>query len=75
MELYQYLWENQILKKDFSKIINVTPQYLSLVTNYKKVPGFKLAFKIEEVTNGKVKAREILQKCMDYQLKKIKDGK
>lgn len=75
MELVDYLWENRLHQKDFCKIINISPQYLSLICSYKKVPGFKVAFKIEDATNGKVKAKEILKKCLDYKLSKFKPEK
>ena len=65
MDLYDYFYklkkETDISMEDFAKMFDVTGSYMSLLVNARKHPSFSMAQKIEQVTNGKVKAMELLK--------------
>jgi len=60
MNLKEYLFRKDISRTDFAKLVGVTRQ-----TIYKIIcgttPTLDVALKIEEVTNGEVKCKDLLQ--------------
>lgn len=58
MELNKYLFEHQIYKQDFCKILNISGTHLSLISNHKRNPSFKLIKLIDKATGGKVTAKD-----------------
>ena len=55
INLKAFLANKCLTVKEFAKILDVEPQYLSAVANGKKTPGRKLARDIEKATNGVIK--------------------
>ena len=60
MELRYYLFENRIKVKDFAKLIDSEPGYVSMIISGKTFPGIRIAKKIEKVTAGKVSGLELM---------------
>lgn len=58
MDINKYLFNNQIYKKDFCEMLNISRPHFSLICNYKRRPSFKLIKKIAEYTEGKVTAKD-----------------
>lgn len=89
MDLYDYFYklkkETDVSMEAFAKLFDVSGSYMSLLVNSRKHPSFSMAQKIEKVTNGKVKAMELLKNRLKTiarpmnqkkrRLKKITDGK
>lgn len=59
MELKEYLKLKELSVAKLAKCLDVTAQYLWFVVSGSKRPSEKLAFAIEEVTEGLVKAYEV----------------
>lgn len=70
MDLETYLWKNRIELKDFATKVGCHYSYISMIANNKRTPSLKLARKIEEVTNGQVKAKTMIKKKIQNYLKK-----
>ncbi len=62
MDLRTYLFKNYITIKEFSESIGYHRSYVSQIINEFKLPGTKLALKIEEATKGEVKASNYINK-------------
>ena len=89
MDLYDYFYklkkETDISMEGFAKMFDVTGSYMSLLVNARRHPSFTMAQKIEKITNGKVKAIELLKirlqpinrpmNLKKSRKKKIDDGK
>jgi len=64
MDLGAYLGMNKIAKARFAKMIGCSTTHFCMSTNGRRIPSSDLAFKVEEVTAGKVKAEEFLTYCI-----------
>ena len=60
MKLRDYLHKKRISQIDFAKIIGISETQLSRWLGGSRIPSRKNALKIEEVTEGKVSANELL---------------
>lgn len=60
MKLRDYLHKKRIRQIDFAKEVGIGQTQLSKWINGARVPSRKNALKIEELTNGKVSADEML---------------
>lgn len=60
MDLKEYLFKHRITVKEFSERVNYARGYISSVVNGKK-PGRILAEMIEKITNGEIKAKDLLK--------------
>jgi len=58
--LKTYCMEKGIRKKEMAAQLGVSPTFLSLMFGYKRRPSPELAARIERLTHGKVKFRELL---------------
>ena len=58
--LKTYCAERGIKKKEMAAQLGVSQTFLSLMINYKRRPSPELAARIEKMTSGKVKFRELL---------------
>ncbi len=56
MDLRFYMFKNKLKNQEFCKVIGCDRSILSQIVNGKYVPSKKLAIRIEEATNGNVKA-------------------
>ncbi len=70
MDLDTYLWKNRIEIKDFAAKVGCHNSYISMIANNKRSPSIKLAKKIEEATNGQVKAKKMIKTKINNYLKK-----
>ena len=73
MDLYDYFYkmkkEKGLEVRDLAKMLGVNASYMSCLLNARRYPGFSLAEKIEKVTNGEVKALDLMM--ARYQRKTI----
>jgi len=73
MDLYDYFYkikkETGAEVRDFAKMLGINQSYMSCLLNARRYPGFALAEKIEKVTNGEVKAIDLMM--ARYQRKTI----
>ncbi len=60
MNLKQYLDDEGLMIKGLAKKLIIAPSYLSSIIHGKKKPSLRLAMQIEQKTNGKVTAQEIM---------------
>ena len=60
MRLKEYLTENGISQRDFSKRVNIHYMYLNMVLVNKRRPSPDLADRIEKATDGEVTVMELL---------------
>ena len=60
MDLREYLFKKRITQVEFANRLEVSRGHLSQILNGTKHPSRKLAKKIEEETEGKVTAIELL---------------
>jgi DNA-binding transcriptional regulator YdaS (Cro superfamily) len=58
MELRVYLALKRIPVRDFAKLLDYTPSYISQLKNGHRKPGKRTAKYIELMTNGQVKFEE-----------------
>lgn len=63
MTLSNYLEKNKINKKEFCKILEIDYSTLFLWLSGKRTPSLENALNIEEITNRKVKVKDLL--CLD----------
>ena len=55
MTIKEYVMSKNINYSDLANLIPCTPQFVSMMANDKARPSFRMAKRIEEVTNGHVK--------------------
>jgi transcriptional regulator with XRE-family HTH domain len=68
MKLRDWLLKKGLRQKEFAEIVQVERCHLSSVINKNRNPGKKLAKRIEESTNGAIKAEDILSgKALGYE--------
>lgn len=74
MNLKEFIFYSNISFKEFSKKAGISSSYLSALVNGHKKPTRALAFYIEYLTNGKVKAENIGAPINYYcEIKDMKD--
>ena len=60
-ELKEYIrYERRMSETRCALEMGITKQYLNTITNGKIIPGKKVALKIQEWTNGKYKASDLM---------------
>lgn len=64
MDIGAYLGLQKMSKKNFAKILGYSPTHFYQSFNGQRMPSVDLAFKVEEVTLGKVKAEEFIVYCI-----------
>lgn len=75
MKLDDYLYRNRIDLRGFAGKIGCHYSYLSQIINGKRNPSFQLAKKIEEASEGKVKAKMLMKKSFkDFLVKNFGDA-
>jgi plasmid maintenance system antidote protein VapI len=68
MKLKDYLYFNELTIVDFSIMLGYSRGHISNIVNGRTIPTFKLALVIERMTNGQVKAEELIRNSeMDSQ--------
>lgn len=65
MDLRTYLFQKRISVTKFSKTLGCSRIHLSEIVNERRIPSIMLARYIELVTNGEVKAEDLLKKITD----------
>jgi len=60
MKLKKYLNDNGIARQSFAKSINVSYGYLNQIMSGHRNAGLCIAVKIEKVTKGKVRCKDML---------------
>lgn len=60
MKLKEYMESRGIAGRRMAKILGVSPSHLNLIINEKRSPSVSLAKKIQEFTEGKISAIELL---------------
>lgn len=60
MRLRKYLDRNGLTQTKFAESLDVSGVYFNKIVNGKRTPSKKLALKIEQMTGGKVRLRELL---------------
>ena len=60
MKLRDYLYKKRIRQIDFAKEVGISQTQLNKWINGSRIPSRKNAMKIEELTEGKVTAHEML---------------
>ena len=59
-QLKEYIWyERRMSLKRCAEMLGITPKYISDITNGKK-PGKKTALKLQEWSDGKFKASDLM---------------
>ena len=61
MDLRTYLFQKRISITKFSKTLGCSRIHLSEIVNGRRIPSMMLAKHIELLTNGEVKAKELLK--------------
>ena len=61
MNIKEYLYLNRMSVNEFAGRINCSRSYFSRLINGHVKPGKRLAKDIEEATNGKIKAKDLLK--------------
>ncbi len=76
MDIYDYFYkrkkETGFELRDFAKMIDITATHLSLLINGRTPPSFKLAQKIEDITDGEVTLVEMFSFAQQKLSKKPK---
>jgi len=60
MELYQYIFKNNITQKNLAKDLGVSPLTVHFIVRRKSSPSLKVALALEKLTKGKVSLEELL---------------
>ena len=58
MKLNDYLYFNNLTKKDFAELIGYARSYLVLISNGQKKPSRRMLKVIEHATNGDVTSKD-----------------
>lgn len=69
MKLREYLEKNKITYQDLADKLGSHPQSLRNIAFGMRRPGLRLSLKIEELTDGKVTPRELLEPFEEKQRK------
>ena len=59
--LSHWLWKNRIAPKQFAAMAGTSSARISQIVKHWHTPGLKLAFAIENATNGEVKAADFVK--------------
>lgn len=62
MNLKEYLFRNDIMQKDFSTALGISYKTLWSIINGVRMPSLDIAVKIEEITHGVVKCKDLIPK-------------
>lgn len=65
MDLREYLYRHRMTVKTLSELLECSRTYLSEIINGKSFPSKRFAKDVERVTNGEVKAIELMAKKND----------
>lgn len=61
MDLREYLFRKRLTQVEFAEKIGYTRDYVSQVVNGKKIPGKKMAKRVEVETKGAVKVKDLIK--------------
>jgi transcriptional regulator with XRE-family HTH domain len=61
MNLRDYLYLKRMSVTEFSKLVDHSRNYISMIINGKHIPSKKLAKNIERITEGQVTIEELLK--------------
>lgn len=61
MDLREYLFRKRLSITEFSQMVYVSRNYISLIIHNKATPSIRLAKAIERITDGEVTAESLLK--------------
>jgi transcriptional regulator with XRE-family HTH domain len=64
-----YLWESRLTLKQFAEKIGVPYTHISKLANKRHVPEYATARKIQDSTDHRVDARELMLACFEERIK------
>lgn len=73
MNLLEYLFYKNISKAQFARELNITRVHLSQALHGNRKLSMKICRKAQDLTNGKIKAEDLRQFCIDAQTKRKKN--
>lgn len=72
MKINQYLEKKKLTRDQFSTMLGVTLRTVYNILSCSYLPNLQVAVKIEEITNGKIKPRHIVEDYNAYRSNKAK---
>lgn len=79
MNIYEYFHNKKIKKRIdiqvYARKMGITPETLSQIINGHVVPHMRTAKKIEEATDGDIKAEDVIEFCLIHKLERVTSEK
>ena len=58
--LEEYIAQSDLSRREWAARLGITPSYLSLIISGHKLPSLRVAGRIEEATDGKVRCSDLI---------------